>query len=110
MPGIEKPFFRIARSQLNGSYDWEYMLDPRYASDRSMLCRAYHLIESDIKKLFEYIEPCDLNKTCFSHRTFELLLRTCTEVETNCKQILWANGYSKRDHLKMDLDYWKINR
>ena len=56
---------------------------------------AYELLKRDLRKLFEYIEPVPANATTFSHRTFEILLRACTEVEAHCKQILEANEQLK---------------
>jgi hypothetical protein len=52
---------------------------------------AYRAITSDLLKLCEYVEPCTANAAVFSHRTFELFLRTCTELENLWKYIL-------RDH------------
>jgi hypothetical protein len=124
---IVKPYFRIWRDGETTSYDDEkffpYILDPRYCQERTSLCRAYKILEQDLEILFEYIEPCDANKSTYSHRTFELMLRASTEFEANCKGILLANGYSptrtdrrtgnsvlrSSDEWKID-DYWKINR
>ena len=54
------------------------------------------------------MELHDDNKLTYSHRIYELLLRTCTEFENNCKGILIANGYDKKN-LNAE-DYFKINR
>jgi len=90
--------------------DFKYMLDDRYCSERSSLCRAYRIIQDDLEKLFDYIEPCENNKNAYSHRTFELLLRGATEVEANCKGILKANGYRPGcTHMTMN-DYYKIEQ
>ena len=119
---LAKPYFRIWRDGETTSYDdgrfFPYILDPRYCKERTSLCRAYKMLEQDLEILFEYIEPCDANKLTHSHRTFELMLRACTEFEANCKGILFANGYSptKRDGTlrssdKWNIDdYWRINR
>lgn len=125
---LKKPYFRIWR---NGEGDtvWPeddellpYILDPRYCQERTSLCRAYKMLEQDLEILFEYIEPCDANKLTHSHRTFELMLRACTEFEANCKGILKANGYNptKRDKARRIIarssdewninDYWKVNK
>jgi hypothetical protein len=127
---VTKPFFRIWReggqTGLGGEdedYEWyPFISDPRYCQERISLCRAYKMIEQDLEVLFEYIEPCDANKSTYSHRTFELMLRASTEFEANCKGILLANGYSptKKDRsgnlvhrLSNEwniVDYWKINK
>ena len=101
---ITKPYFRIARIESGD----EYIRDRRYAPDRFMLIQSYQLIENDLKKILEFIEPADSNKDTYSHRLYELLLRCSTEFETNCKRILYANGY-RRGNLKME-DYYKINK
>jgi len=49
----------------------------------------------------------DGNQNVYSHRLYEMLLRTCTEFENNCKGILKDNGYvSQNLNIK---DYYKIN-
>lgn len=110
---LKKPYYRIFRPSPGGSslgyrLMGKYIVDERYANDRTLLCRAYDLIINDLKMLFEYVEPTDKNLNTYSHRTFELLLRASTEFETNCKRILMANGYKKK---KMNItDYFKINK
>ena len=88
--GLQKPYYRIMRP-LGGSLFCEYIYDKRYATDRSGLCRAYQILENDLKTIFEFIEPNDDNCKSYSHRTYELFLRSATEFETNCKRILTAN-------------------
>ncbi|MFH1923198.1 MAG: hypothetical protein ABIP48_25330, partial [Planctomycetota bacterium] len=58
---------------------------------------------------FNYLEPADGNLQAFSHRLYELLLRSCTEFEANCRGILADNGYSKKGDWKIR-DYHKIER
>jgi hypothetical protein len=65
--GIKKPYYRIirpffseeGRSVYGYHMKWEkdFPADPRYANDRQELWRAYMLIEKDLLRLFEYIEP-----------------------------------------------------
>lgn len=114
---LAKPFRRIIRPFTDGEYihgaeDEEvYILSNDYASDRSTLIRAYSVIESDLLKLFNYVEPCDDNLNVYSHRTYELLLRASTEFETNCKAILSANGYSSPSGRNLDItDYHKVDK
>jgi hypothetical protein len=118
---ISKPYYRIIRPffphgdpEIYFAHYWyichkPYVLDARYGDDRSELWRAYMLIEKDLLRLFEYIEPTDDNLSAYSHRTYELLLRAATEFETNCKRILLANGYEKEGTLNVT-DYFKVNR
>jgi hypothetical protein len=115
--GIAKPYYRIFRPYEAGSARlyhpiaaWPdyFLVDTRYANDRQELWRAYKLIEKDLLRLFEYVEPTDDNIHTYSHRTYELLLRAATEFETNCKRILESNGYANRKlYIK---DYSKINK
>jgi len=103
---VKKPYYRIIRYGHAGHDD--YILDERYAEDRFVLCQAYKLIEDDLKKIFEFIEPANRNRNVYSHRLYELFLRCATEFESNCKRILFANGYRKSDNLGIK-DYQKIN-
>ena len=105
---LSYPFVRIYRPYLTNDELDKYILDSRYAADRQHLCRTYSIIESDLKKLFEYVEPCDDNQNTYSLRTYELLLRASTEFETNCKKILEANGYPKGLRDMGIEDYFKI--
>ena len=115
--GINKPYYRIIRPfssdgsphDYQTSWEKDFPAHPRYANDRQELWRAYMLIEKDLLRLFEYVEPSDDNIQTYSHRIYELLLRAATEFETNCKRILEANGYSRRRNLDIR-DYFKINK
>ena len=91
--GISKPFYRIARPK---AYIPDYAVDSRYAKDRLQLSRAYVNIEKELRNLFNYIEPDEDNRNTFSFELYSLLLRACTEVELNCKQIMEANGATPR--------------
>jgi hypothetical protein len=61
----------------------------------------------DVQHLFDYVEPSDANLPCYSYRIHELLLRTCVEVEANCKAILSDNGYTRSGDWNLT-DYRKI--
>ncbi|CAM1371572.1 hypothetical protein [Tenacibaculum xiamenense] len=105
-----KPYKRILRpSNVNSdNFGHFHLVDDRNCVERFQLVHAYHIIESDFKKLFDYVELNDSNKSTFSHRIYELILRTCTEFETNCTGILDDNGYTKSGNLNIT-DYFKIN-
>ena len=109
---ITRPYHRIWRP-VKG-YDWsdtvislddnnepkvtlDYLYDDRFANQnvKKSLITATRMILRDLNSLYDYIEPSDDNLGVYSHRIYELLLRTATEFETNCKGILKANGYSK---------------
>lgn len=105
-----QPFYRIIRPMIrHDSFFCNYSRDKRYSDDMNSLCRSYKLLENDLKKIFEYIEPCDHNSNTYSHRIYELLLRSATEFELNCKRILGANGYTINNNLNIT-DYFKIEK
>ncbi|MBD3280489.1 hypothetical protein GF389_03110, partial [Candidatus Dojkabacteria bacterium] len=69
--------------------------------------REYHLIMKDFDKLLAYIDPSEENLGTFSHRTFELLLRSCTAIEAIFKVLSRDLGYPS-ENLDMR-DYFRIN-
>jgi hypothetical protein len=115
---INKPYKRTYRPFVDGTYNkngnWEYVTDPRFAKSPEHYVRAYLLILKDLLDLLDYIEPADINGTCYSYRIHALLIRTCIEVEANCKAILTENNYIKLNSngqpIDMNMkDYKKIN-
>jgi len=119
--GLQKPFHRIFRefikSNNSGYSSWSYVVDKQYAKNPYHYTRAFLMIQEDVQKLFEYIEPADINLKTYSHRIHELLMRICIEVEANFKAILRENIYSPTSkqgksipHEKWNInDYSKIN-
>lgn len=88
----------------------DYLCDNRFACQQevnSMLI-SVQLIMQDLYSIFNYVEPCDDNIECYSHRLYELLIRTATEVEASMKGILSANGYQITDESNMESDYFKL--
>lgn len=108
MTKLANPYFRIMRFT-DWGYPTDFICHKAYAKDRYVLVYAYKMIENDLKKIFEFIEPSEGNLDVYSHRLYELFLRAATEFETNCKQILDANGYSRSGDLNI-VDYFKINQ
>ncbi len=124
---IAKPYHRIWRP-VKG-YDWgkvafpfgneeepkptlDYLYDDRFANqeEKKSLITATRMILRDVNSLYDYIEPSDDNLGVYSHRIYELLLRTATEFEANCKGILKANGYPKSENEWCVKDYFKISK
>lgn len=68
--------------------------DSRRTPAAKRFLQSFEILKRDLVRLFEFVEPCSDNLSTYSQRTFELLLRACTEVETNCKHILRSNGHS----------------
>lgn len=112
---IRTPFHRIYRPQIdwpNSWYnDWIYIIDQNYAKHPEHYTRAYKIIQDDLLKLFEYIEPSDINLETYSYRIHELFMRTCIEIEANFKAILKENWYEPKDKNNKirDEKYWNIN-
>jgi hypothetical protein len=113
--GLKQPYKRTVRQLKDGSYsnsgNSRYLKHPDYANSPEKYIRSFLLIQNDIQKLFEYIEPVDKNKRTYSHRTHELFIRVCIEVEANCKAILRENGYTMRDEKDWNMtDYCLIEK
>ena len=109
---VTKPYFRIYRPGLkhnafnNPTSGYEHDAMFLCEVERKSMIMTARLIIDDFERLFEYVEPHSSNEKVFSHRIYELLLRTCTEVESCCKGILVANGHVARN---MN-DYKKIEQ
>ena len=107
-----RPFFRCVRPGVDGQYEeggrWMYVLHPHYAPEATHYLRAFSILQADLLRLFQYVEPADANETTYSYRCLELLLRSCGEVEANCRIILEQNGYGLNQQLNMS-DYRKLN-
>lgn len=113
---INKPYFRIIRPIASG-YDFNnpcagYHNDKRFVSERerNSLIHSGILIVKDFLELFDYIEPCDDHRVVYSHRIYELFLRTSTEFEANCKGVLIANNCKPQNRDYSILDYYKLNK
>lgn len=120
--GIQKPYKRLWRPLKD--YNWadcivnsekphpkdDYLYDERFACQAEMdsLVTTAHLVVRDLYDIFNYIEPHEDNLKAYSHRIYELFLRTATEFETCCKGILRENGYPKKEKDMTVLDFYKI--
>lgn len=112
---VQKPFYRCVRPGPDGFYGnglrWRYVKHPDYARDAVYYIRAFSILQADLLKLFEYIEPADCNQTAYSYRCLDLLVRASGEVEANCRAILEANDYQlppRRSRPNME-DYKKLD-
>jgi hypothetical protein len=108
---VPKPFKRTCRQFSDGTYSysgkWMYVLHPQFAKEPEHFVRALQIIQKDILDLFDYIEAADTNLECYSYRIHALHMRTCIEVEANCKAILEENGYSRAGYWNM-CDYQRL--
>lgn len=120
---INNPYHRIWRPMLG--YDWlqkmweeditlptlDYLDCDDFVDQQEMssLIITARLIIHDIYELFNYVEPNDICLKTYSHRLYELLVRTATEFEANCKAILDANVYTKSSGKNLNItDFYKI--
>jgi hypothetical protein len=109
---VLKPFKRTARPDADGKYSGygHYVKHPQYAAEPAHYVRAFQILQKDLLELFDYVEPADKNKECYSYRIHELHTRACIEVEANCKAIVSENNYAKgRGYWDMS-DYRKLDR
>lgn len=119
---IAKPYKRLWRPLKGYSYlslNWDvigqnqaslgYLRSDMFVNqqEKQSYLTTAHLIIRDLYELFNYVQPHDNNLNVFSHKIYELLLRTATEFESNCKAILSANGYTGHGNLTIT-DYFKI--
>jgi hypothetical protein len=108
---IAKPYRRTCRQLLDGSYanngNGEYVSHPKFAQVPAHLFRAFLVLQKDFITLLDYIEPADGNLRTYSYRVHELLMRTCVEVEAQCRTIFADNGYGDTSKCTM-MDYPKL--
>lgn len=95
-----KPYRRMIRGMKDGpnsGYSGSaFITDPDYANSPSHYVRAFELIQADLRKIFEYVEPSICSSRTYSFRIHELLMRTCIEVEANFKAILTENKFTPK--------------
>lgn len=70
----------------------------------------FHIIISDFHNILNFIEPSNENLETFSHRIFELLLRTATSFEAVSKRILINDGYETTPKKMNMKDYFTLNK
>jgi hypothetical protein len=112
---INKPFYRNCRGFINspnsGYSSIAFIKDREYAISPAHYVRGFFMIQDDLKRIFEFVEPSDCNLQTYSYRIHELLIRTCIEIEANFKAILKENIYTPKDKngKAREEDYWNIN-
>ena len=111
---IQKPYHRFYRKfvgdNLQGVNFYDYMTVRDYAEQPEMYVRTFNMIQNDVQKLFEYVEPADRNLETYSMQIYNIFLRICVEVEANFKAILRENIYSKNPAWWNMEDYEKVNK
>jgi hypothetical protein len=108
---VNRPYKRTWRQFVDGRYSeggrLTYIEHEQFAQKPQLFIRAFSLIQKDLLNLFDFVEPAEVNLPCHSFRIHELFVRTCIEVEANCKAILLENGFRKATDLNM-ADYRRI--
>lgn len=106
-----RPFKRNARPFTDGSYKnggkGLYLRELNYADDGRRYIRAALLLQRDLLRIFEFVEPDEKNFECYSIRIHELIVLANIEIEANFKAILLENGYVTGNYWNM-ADYRKI--
>lgn len=111
---VKKPYHRnfrqFADGPNSGYSSWAFIEDKDYAIAPEHYTRAFLMIQEDLLKLFEYVEPADGNLSTFSFRIHGLLVRTCIEIEANFKAILRENIFNptKKDGSPKPENCWSI--
>jgi len=109
---VTAPYRRNVRQFVDGDYSkggrWQYILHDRYAQSPEHYIRAFLVMQGDLMRLFESVEPAHQNLNAYSFRIHEILMRAAIEVEANCKAILTENGYAVAGNWNVE-DYMKVN-
>lgn len=84
---------------------WDYIDKSEYAENASTYIHAFKIIQNDLKNLFRFIEPNQVNYQCYSYEIYSLFIKTCIEIEQNFKTILKKNDYT--DGKKKE-NYWNL--
>ena len=95
--GLQKPLPRQARPFVGhglnyGDGNTSYLNHDFFAPGHHSLVRAGAVLDRDLRRLFDFIEPCQENADCFSHQTFGQLGRAAMEVEALLSLSLDAAG------------------
>jgi hypothetical protein len=91
---LEKPFYRCYRPNIKNE-NVEYLRDRRNVENPYDYVNKLDILDDRLKKIFEFIEPCETNISTYSVQISSLLLDVCTTIEANFRAILKKNGYEK---------------
>lgn len=104
---LVKPYRKVFRENL--MFSDEYIFDSLNCDSLSSYSHAFHLIDNDLKLIFDFISPNNNSFSVYSHRIYELFLRTCIEVENNFVSFLKAHNYTRAGNWNISSDYFKTN-
>ena len=108
---LTKPYFRCWRPNLGREGKLNlYIYDPIYVEDPGQHLRSVEILYNDLRTTLDYIEPADANNAVYSFRLRDLLMRICTEIEAEFKEILSMNSYSNGTADKWNMiDFYRLN-
>jgi hypothetical protein len=110
--GIEKPYHLTVRPF--SLYDFtsgrksQYIRHNKYSSNASTYIRSYMILHNELIELLNYIEPASGNLKTYSLKVQDLMVRVCTELESNFKSILSLNKYSRKTSSMTIRDYYML--
>lgn len=111
---IQKPYHRFYRPFVGDKMirlqNYGYVTVRDYAEQAEQYIRSFNMIQDDVKKIFEYVEPSDKNLETYSMQIYNLFFRICVEVEANFKAILRENTYHGTGEWWDMKDYRKVNK
>jgi hypothetical protein len=87
---LQRPYPYIYRP--GKRYIWDYVEELMQTPEIRNHLHAYYILRDDLINVFEYIEPSDYNISTYSQKLYEILLRSCTEIESLCKLVFEKNG------------------
>jgi hypothetical protein len=67
-------------------------VDPLWPPPPNIHSHAFRLLIQDFSQLLDYVDPVDRHRPVYSQRTFELLVRACTEVEAVLRVVTGKTG------------------
>ncbi len=109
---MEGKYYRVYRpynKKVDNIESYYYLYSILYSTSREESIRYFQIIQEDLKKIFEYVEPSKDNENVYSFQIYKLLLLICTEVENQLKAIMINNGYKMNNFMNMKNDYYKLN-
>ncbi|AUX39950.1 uncharacterized protein SOCE26_013450 [Sorangium cellulosum] len=84
-------------------------VEDAYRREHASSLQAARNLLIRMKDVFRFIEPVSQNCGTYGHELRQLLILACTEVESSCKAVLKANGYSAKPESKWNTaDYVKL--
>jgi len=101
---LRKPYKQIVRAGAN-CHVYKPFHDARWSPLGLDSLGSYELLKQDLRTVFAFVEPSEANLGTYSHRIFELYVRSCMEVENLCKVVFAENGVELAQNEKNIIRY-----